>query len=184
MKIKKVGLGSTNPVKYRVVSYVLHKSLGVMPCSINQIKVDSGVRAQLLSAEEVFTGAENRAKRAFLDNDLSVGVESGLIQMSNVNGGYLNVCGCAIYDGKRFSYALSPAFELPSDVLRDVLHKEVEIDEALVNLGMAKNPNIGESVGLIGILTDNEVVREDLVKIAVTLAVMPFKEKNKDWYFR
>jgi len=177
MDIKKVGLGSMNPVKFRAVSDVLHNYLGVIPCQINQIKVDSGVRAQPISIGEVILGAKNRAKRAFIDCDLSVGIESGLFH-APVNSRYLNTCACAIYDGKRFSYGLSPSFELPSDVIKAVVQGGMEVDEAVVASRLTANPNIGEDVGLIGILTGNRVVREDLVKYATIMAVLQITNKK------
>ncbi len=184
MKIRKVGLGSTNPVKYRAVCDVLHRYFGVMPCQVNQMRVESGVNAQPIGSKEVFLGAKNRAMNAFHACDLSVGVESGLIDFGFMKDKYLNACVCTVYDGERFSYGVSQAFSLPPEVLERVLKGEgnVEIDEALMKTGLSGNPNIGEDVGLVGLLTKSRVVREDLVREAVTMAVIPFT--NLGLYFR
>jgi inosine/xanthosine triphosphatase len=181
MNIKKVGLGSMNPVKYRAVCDVFHRYLGVMPCQISQVKADSGVRKQPLTIDEIFRGAENRAEQARRDCDWGVGVESGCYP-SERDSGYENVCVCAIYDGKRFISGRSFPFPLPPKITRKVVFGGMEIDEAAVVSGFTTNPDIGEGIGLIGLLTKRDIVRENMVRIATTNAVLQITSDNEKWY--
>src|SRR5207247_1757153 len=78
--------------------------------------VPSGVDNQPKSLEETVRGAINRAKGAIKDADYSFGLESGLIEVPYTKTGMMDLCVCAIYDGKNIHLGLSSAFELPKNV--------------------------------------------------------------------
>ena len=59
---------------------------------VSSIDVDSGVPDQPFGLDETIKGAINRAKNAFSDEfDLSVGIESGLMETPNSITGYIDL---------------------------------------------------------------------------------------------
>lgn len=63
---------------------------------------ESLVASQPMSLDETIQGAKNRARAAFLEGDLGVGIESGLMYSKEIPTNYYNTVQCAMYDGKEF----------------------------------------------------------------------------------
>ncbi|MBI4140823.1 DUF84 family protein, partial [Candidatus Woesearchaeota archaeon] len=95
----KINIGSQNPNKINAVKEVWQEyALG--NAEIKSVIVASEVPAQPISLNEMIQGATNRAKNAFDNCNLSIGIESGLMPAEGTITGYLGACCCAIYDGK------------------------------------------------------------------------------------
>ena len=94
---------------------------------ITGIACDSGVSNQPLDINEITLGAVNRAKSVFQDCEYSVGIEDGLFKVPNTGSGYMNVCCCAIYDGKNTYLGMGPAFEIPIECVKKILNDGMDL---------------------------------------------------------
>ena len=93
-----VSVGSQNPVKIQATLNVLKKVYKDL--EVHSAEVDSGVPDQPIGLDQTIEGAVNRAKKSYSQNcDLSVGIESGLLETPHTITGYVDLQWCAIFDG-------------------------------------------------------------------------------------
>ncbi|MBI5420740.1 MAG: inosine/xanthosine triphosphatase [Parcubacteria group bacterium] len=168
----KICVGSKNDVKISAVKEVLAYYDDLRDAEICSHEVDSAVSAQPKSIDETMQGAMNRARGAFRDCAYSFGIESGLMVVPNTKTGYMDVCVCAIYDGKQFSFGLSSALEFPREVTRLIFEEGVDSTQAFNKIGLTTNPQIGSAEGIIGVLTKGRLTRKDYTKQAVLTAMI------------
>ena len=164
-------VGSKNPNKIQAVKEAMQAFEPFAGADFQGVSADSGVSDQPIGLEETLTGAQNRAKQAFGDCELSIGLESGLVPVPLTHSGFMNLSACVIYDGRDMFAGLGPAFELPLSITRSVVDDHLELDEAILKSGMTNNPRIGYSEGIIGILTRGVVTRKDYMVPAVAMAL-------------
>ena len=173
MKIK---VGTHNPLKVRATRNVMEKIYTNV--DVEGIEVDSGVSDQPIGLDETIQGAVNRARNAFLDADLSVGIESGLLAAPHSITGYLDLQWCAIYDGERVTLGVSAGFEYPPVVVEEVL-KGQEVGEVMDEVtGVEK---LGQKTGAVSILTKGLLDRTENTEQCVLMAMIP--RMNKGVYF-
>jgi non-canonical (house-cleaning) NTP pyrophosphatase len=85
----------------------------------------------------------------------------------------MDVCVCAIYDGKECHLGLSSAWEFPDTSVTDMTIKDgLDMSQAIKKAGMTKNENIGPSEGAIGILTKGRMDRKEYTKQALRTALI------------
>jgi inosine/xanthosine triphosphatase len=166
-----VNIGSKNPNKFNAVKEAFLLFEQFQNACFESIAADSEISNQPVGFEETITGAANRSKNAFLQCAFSVGLESGLVPIPLTRTGYMNLSVCVIYNGKELYTGISPAFELPDNITKLVIHEKLELDEAILKSGLSANPRIGYSEGIIGVLTDGVVTRKDYMLPAVTMAM-------------
>lgn len=164
-------VGSKNPNKIQAVKEAMTAFEPFVHAKFKGISADSGVSDQPIGLEETLAGAGNRAKHAFGGCDFSVGLESGLVPVPLSQSGFMNLSACVIYDGRDTYAGLGPAFELPEEITRLVVDEKLELDQAIYQSGFSKNPRIGYSEGIIGILTRGVVTRKDYMVPAVSMAL-------------
>lgn len=167
-----INVGSKNGVKIQAVRDAFAEFPQFGPVEVTGISVDSGVHKQPKNIEQTTVGAINRARAAFKDCDLSVGLESGLIEVPYTKSGYMDITMCAIYDGKRFHLGGSSAFEYPKAMIDLVFSKDYEIDEAAKETGFSHDNHIGERHGMIGALTKGKLNRTQYSTQAVMTALI------------
>lgn len=168
----KIIIGSKNKVKVEAVKEIaVHYEMfdGVI---FDMINVESGVADQPKSLEEVVEGAKNRAKNARKGGDLGVGLESGLMDVPGSKSGKMDLCACAIFDGKEFHLGLSSAFECPTEMNRLMLEEGLDMSQACNKIGLTDNPEIGSEEGAIGILTKGRMTRKDYTKQSIITALI------------
>ena len=89
--IKRIGVGSTNPVKIAAVRTVVTRAFPA--AEVIGLSVDSGVSEQPWGDEEARLGARNRARAvlAAAGSDLGVGLEGGVLEteLERVSDGYI-----------------------------------------------------------------------------------------------
>lgn len=168
----KVKVGSKNQNKIQAVKETLLDFPEFSDLEISFMEVDSGVSKQPKNIEQTIKGAMNRAKNAFDNCDISVGLESGLMEFPNTKSGYMDITMCAIYDGKNFHLGGSSVFENPKSMIDLIFEKDYEIDEAAEEIGLTKNSNLGEAEGMVGLLTKGRLNRKDFTKQAVLSALI------------
>src|SRR3989344_3074552 len=109
----RIVVGTTNTAKVAAVEEILKEYPHLAHAEICSTKTASGVANQPKSLGETVDGAINRARDAFNNCDFSIGIESGLMEVPKTKSGYMDVCACAIYDGKEFHIGLSAAWKFP-----------------------------------------------------------------------
>ena len=170
----KVNVGTKNQNKVNAVRETLLSFQEFFNSNIDVclIDVDSGVSKQPKNMEQTTQGAINRAKNAFHNCDISIGLESGLIEFPHTKSGYMDVTMCAIYDGKNFHLGGSSLFEYPKSVVDLIFAKDYEVDEAAKEAGFTENSSVGKAEGMVGLLTKGRLNRKDYSKQAVLTALI------------
>ncbi|WP_231855822.1 DUF84 family protein [Thermococcus peptonophilus] len=129
------------------------------------LEVDSGVPDQPVGLEETVKGAINRAMRAIekAGADFGVGIEAGLYPIDREG---------------RITLGHGPGFEYPLGVIRRVFGEGVEVGIAMGEL--VNDPELKRKIGAIGVLTHERLVRKELNKLAMLMALVP--RLNPEWY--
>lgn len=165
----RVAVGSKNPVKVKATKNVLEKLYGEV--EVDSVKVDSQVPSQPFGIDQTIKGAINRAKNAYRsDYDLSVGIESGLMETPHTITGYVDLQWCAIYDGERVSIGVSAGFEYPPKVIEEVL-KGKEVGEVMDEVTGVDN--LGRKTGAISYFTKGLLDRTENTEQCVLMAIIP-----------
>ena len=173
----KINVGSKNKAKITAVSEIIQDYPQLSSAAIEGTETDSRISVQPKSLDETIGGAMNRARGAFNDCDYSIGLESGLMHVPNTKSGYMDVCVCAIYDGKEFHLGLSSAWEFPDKSITDLMIKDgLDMSQAINKAGLTKNPSIGSDEGAIGILTKGRVDRKEYTKQALRMALIHLEQ--------
>jgi len=176
----KVLVGSENPVKIEATKEVFSKYFGQV--KVTGIEVSSKVSAQPIN-EETFEGAKNRAlelkklnKEKNLGADFFVGIEGGITKL--YSKWFTLGVGCVIDNQGRIGYGVSPYFELPENIVEQLLSGN-ELGEVMEKIS-GKN-NIRQREGAIGFLSKGIMDRKNLYIHSLIVALVPFL--NKDLYF-
>jgi inosine/xanthosine triphosphatase len=172
-----VTVGSKNPVKLKATKKVLEK---IYPeVIVEAVDAESGVPDQPFGLDQTIEGAINRAKYAYTaDIDLSVGIESGLMETPHSLTGYLDLQWCAIYDGERVTLGVSAGFEYPPLVVEEIL-KGREVGDVMDQVTGVEN--LGEKIGAVNYLTQGMLDRTGNTEQCVLMAMVPWI--NEDSYF-
>ncbi|KKU85785.1 MAG: hypothetical protein UY15_C0022G0012 [Parcubacteria group bacterium GW2011_GWA2_47_9] len=168
----RINSGSKNKIKIDALKEILFDYPYFKNAEIEAVEAPSGVANQPKSLEETISGAMNRAKKAFANCDYSFGLESGLMAVPHTKTGFMDVCVCAIFDGKEFHFGLSSAWEVPASVVRYILEDGLDMNEAAVKAGLTDNPKVGSAEGLIGIMTAGRLPRKEYTKEAIRMALI------------
>ena len=169
----RINIGSTNPIKVQAVEEILQEYEKFKNAKIMYSRTRSGVSEQPMSLGETVTGAINRAKKAYNYCDISFGIESGLMEFPESNTGYINHCIAIAYDGKHFYPGTSSGFEFPIEVVKRILHQDLDANQAAKKEGITDKDKLGSEEGLVGILTQGKVTRKDYIKQAIRMALIP-----------
>ncbi|MDO8493241.1 MAG: inosine/xanthosine triphosphatase [bacterium] len=172
----KIIVGSKNKVKVGALEEIVKDYPHLKDAEIFSVEAASGVADQPKSLEETVQGAMNRAKGAFNDCDYSFGLESGLMAVPNTKTGFMDVCVCAIFDGKEHHIGLSSAWEVPKQVAHHMLNEGLDMTQAAIKAGYTKNPKVGQAEGLIGIVTKGRLTRKDYTKESIRTALIHLEQ--------
>lgn len=168
----KINIGTNNQRKVEAVEEAFKEYSEFKNAKVLRVEPSSEVSNQPRSLDETVKGAMNRARNAFLNCDLSLGLESGLLEVPHTKSGYMDICICAIYDGKDFHLGGSSVFEYPKKMIDLVFSKNYEIDQAAKESGFTDSSNIGKEQGVIGALTKGVLDRKGHCKQAVFTALI------------
>jgi len=160
-----VAVGSMNPVKIEAVRSVMESIYGDV--RITAVDVKSNVPEQPFE-EETVKGAENRARSALGDHDLSVGIEAGVFEMYD---GLYDIQHCVVMDRKgKITIGMGPGFRYP-DKVAELIRKGHTVGKAM-NV-VYTNDDRGQSEGAIGILSKGLLDRKGLTEQSVITAMLP-----------
>jgi len=168
----KIIVGSKNPNKVEAVREAFGSFKEFRDIEIVSLSADSGVGEQPKTMEDTVNGAMNRARNAFIDCDLSVGIESGIFKVPNTKSGYMDSTICALFDGKNYHLGGSPTFEYPKSMVDLVLNEGHDISQAAKKIGLTNNSDVGDAEGIIGILSNGVLDRKSYTKPAVITAII------------
>ncbi len=163
-----VGVGSVNPVKVRGARIAFSRYMNAV---VKPVEVDPRVPPQPVGFRQLIIGGVNRAVGALkaIDADYGVGIEAGPLRIDKDLG--LEVQVAVIVDkGLRVSMGTSAGFLLPSIVAREVLGGR-ELGEVFP---IKRGHDLGEGIGVIGVLSMGLTTRQDLTVQAVEAALLPF----------
>ncbi len=174
-----IRVGSKNQAKVTAVEEILRDYSHLAQAEVEGVEVDSGISSQPKSLDETIQGAMNRARKVFQNCDYGIGLESGLMQVPYSKGGFMDVCACAIYDGKEYHLGLSSAWEFPDvSVTRIMIEEGLDMSQAINKAGLTDNPDIGSDLGAIGILTKGRIDRKEYTKQALRTALIHLEQFN------
>jgi inosine/xanthosine triphosphatase len=173
----KVVVGSKNPVKLNATRNVLER---IYPnIEVSSVDIDSEVPDQPFGLDQTIEGAINRAKNAYsVEFDLSVGIESGLMETPNSLTGFIDLQWCAIYDGDKTTIGVSSGFEYPPEVVKEVL-KGVEVGDVMDRVTGVED--LGQKKGAVSILSHDMLNRTENTEQCVLTAMIP--RMNAKMYF-
>jgi len=173
----KVIVGSKNPVKINATSNILSKIYGDI--EVTSKDADSGVPDQPFGLDQTIKGAINRAKNAYSKRfDLSVGIESGLMETPNSITGYIDLQWCAIFDGDKITIGVSSGFEYPPEVVKEVLNG-VEVGDVMDKITGVEE--LGQKKGAVSYLSRDMINRTENTEQCVLTAMIP--RLNQKIYF-
>jgi len=175
-----VYVGTTNKCKVAAVKKVMKEYDMLKNLIVKSKKVESGISDQPMTLDETTRGARNRARAAFEKGGFcSFGIESGLLKLQPDSSEYFDVCVVSCYDGKRFTEGLSSAFQIPQKIMKYVLEGQ-NLTQAANSAGITTKEDLGEREGLIGILSNGRITRQDYTEQGIRTAV--FGIEKQDWY--
>lgn len=170
--MKKIIIGSHNPVKVAVVKEVFAKVFPGMTCEFLLHKAESGVVDQPFGIAETRLGAANRAgacHEAFPDADYFVGLEGGIEIIDEEY--WVSAWMCVQDQTGKQGFGRSSAFLLPSAVT-DLIKEGKELAEA--GDIVFDETNSGQKGGTVSFLTNNIVNRKNFYMEAMIFALIPF----------
>lgn len=174
-----IAIGSTNPIKVSAFEEVMKNYVLLQDAKIHPISVSSDVSDQPLSLNETVRGAKNRARNAFNECHgrlFSIGIESGLMEVSESKTGFMEFCVCCVYNGKDYYFGQSCAFELPQAIINLIINEKKELGDACFQAGYTTNPKLGAAEGLISILTNGRINRKEYTKQAIITALIQIEK--------
>jgi len=168
----KVAVGSQNKnkidgVRDAFLRYFDECELDVMPIAI--VIEEFGHPKNL---RETVEGAVKRARAAFGDCDIAVGIESGLMEVPYTQTGYMEATICALYDGTNIHIGFGTAFEWPTAVLDGILNKGLDGSQAMRVAGVTDSEKIGAAEGAVFNLTNGQANRRAQVEQATITALI------------
>lgn len=166
----KVGIGTKNPLKIKVIEEAFTKVFKEV--EFTPLETDSEVPDEPKEAE-ILKGALNRARNSLMENDFGVGMESGIVKVENRT---FAIGYCVIIDKEgKYTIGSQPMFELPR-IFSERIDKGEDLGKITDDIFKAKN--IKHSVGAVGMISNNLLTREDLIRAAVFTALIPLVGKK------
>ena len=143
--------------------------------------VESGVPDQPVGLQEIVAGARSRARAAYSKGpcDLAVGIEDGLVVLTEIDSEVMNIGAAVLTDGVRESVGLSSGFAYPSACLGPALEDREPIGGVFdrywkETVGEDFEISSGLSVGNIGRLSLGALTRSEYGRHAVICALIRF----------
>ncbi len=173
----KIVVASRNPAKVKAVLQGFELLFPEEKKEVIEVDVDSGVSDQPMSDEETLQGARNRAQNAkdyWPDAHYWVGLEGGITgNAAEMEAFAWIVVLSPGLEGK----SRTTSFQLPFKVTTLIMegHELGHADDIVFGKTDSK-----KSSGAVGLLTDGAISRSTLYAQAVSLALIP--HKNKELY--
>lgn len=172
--MKKIAVGSKNPVKIQAVKQAFEKVWPDEVWHVEGTDVDSGVPDQPMSDSESIKGATNRATRALraLNPNFAVGLEGGI---QEIDGKYFD-CGWVVVKDKEGNIGVGSSVRMivPKKMMKLIRegYELGDVDDKIFGLENTKHGS-----GHFGLMTKDAITRThgytDGVIAALTLFIHP-----------
>jgi inosine/xanthosine triphosphatase len=166
----RVAVGSQNPVKIEAVNQAF--GLYFDEIEIVPVSVDSGVQPFPMSQQETLTGAQNRVQKAWEADtsiDYAVGIEAGVFTIET----YFLVQGfAAVKKDDELGLGCSVAFEVSPNLMAKIDPSSDRSKQTIEQL--LGRSNIFHQEGVVGVLTQNQLTRTQILRDAVICALPRF----------
>lgn len=170
----KINVGSKNAVKVSAV----RETLKLYPNLFQNLEVlgtDVSVEefGHPIGFDSIINGSNDRAKESFKNCSYSIGLESGLVEVPKTKSGYMEISACTIFDGGNLYHGLSSGFEWPLSVTKGILSGDGDASKLFKDLKITNSNKQGaEEGGIVGVLTNNRMLREEQIKQSLVLALI------------
>lgn len=149
-------------------------------------QVDTGVSEEPWGFPATMQGAQNRARAAFqcleLEDEppgfvaLGVGVESGFIDVTPTAFTLYNFDVCCLFDGSCDYFGISPGFEYPHRLVRDIfLHRQ---PFQAARQYITTSPDIERQGGIVGVLAAGLIDRPEMTRLATHMALIRYLQRH------
>ena len=190
--VHRVMLGSQNGAKVRGVQAAFDGLRSVVQGPDLQspetwtCQVDTGVGEEPWGFPATIQGAQNRARAAFehLEAEdaqagrvtLGIGVESGFIEVTPTAFTLYNFDVCCLFDGSCDYFGISPGFEYPRRLVRDIfLHRQ---PFQAARQYITTSPDIERQGGIVGVLAAGHIDRPEMTRLAAHMALIRYLQRH------
>lgn len=168
--MKKIIVGSTNPVKINSTRLAFEAAFPEEEFEVDGVTAESDVRDQPMSDSETFSGAQNRANHVKGNNqaDYFVGIEGGVQDRGDDMEAF---AWTVVLSNGTEGKARTSSFILPHEV-GSLVRSGMELGHA--DDKVFKQTHSKQKNGAVGLLTNDIIDRTEYYKQAVILALVPF----------
>jgi inosine/xanthosine triphosphatase len=151
-------------------------------------QVDTGVHDEPWGFPTTIQGAQNRAEAAYtvLPEErqsispehiaLGIGVESGFIEVAPATFTLYNFDICALFDGQHYYLGISPGFEYPRRLVRNIFLHRQPFQKARQYITTAAD--IEQHSGIVGVLADGLIDRSEMTRLSTRLALIRYLRRQ------
>lgn len=190
--IHRVMLGSRNGAKVRGVQAAFDglraaiQGPDLQSTETWTCQVETGVNEEPWGFPATIQGAQNRARAAFerLGTQdaapgcvaFGIGVESGFIEVTPAAFTLYNFDVCCLFDGSCDYFGISPGFEYPRRLVRDIfLHRQ---PFQTARQYITTSPDIERQGGIVGVLAGGHVDRPEMTRLAAHMALIRYLQRH------
>lgn len=169
----KIIVCSTNPVKISAAREAFKSHFSSIKIETIDVSHEAGVLQQPLSSEETLDSAVRRVEIAqnLTDADYYVSMEGGMSEDSY--GVFLTWYVCILNKNGEKSLAGGGRMPLPRSIYNELKeNRETELGDIMDRI--SKEENVKQKGGSTAIFTGNRVMRKDVFRRAILMALIPF----------
>ena len=149
-------------------------------------EVETGVSEEPWGFPATVQGAQNRARAAYeslgMDDApaghvaLGIGVESGFIEVAPAAFTLYNFDVCCLFDGSCDYFGISPGFEYPRRLVRDIFLHRQPFQSARQYI--TTSPDIERQGGIVGVLAGGLIDRPEMTRLAAHMALIRYLQRH------
>jgi len=153
-------------------------------------QVETGVNDEPWGFVSTVQGAQNRAQAAYAhlmsgsvpspaptgQVAFGIGVESGFIDVTPVTFTLYNFDVCALFDGQVYYLGISPGFEYPRRLVRNIFLHRQPFQQARQYI--TTTADVEQQAGLVGVLAGGLIDRPEMTRLATRLALIRYLRRH------
>ena len=189
-------LGTTNAAKIHGVRAAfadVREALQAPELTLSETwtcQVETGVSDEPWGFASTVQGAQNRAQSAYArlmgrsvpspvpagHVACGIGVESGFIEVTPVTFTLYNFDVCALFDGQAYYLGISPGFEYPRRLVRNIFLHRQPFQQARQYI--TTTADVEQQAGLVGVLAGGLIDRPEMTRLATRLALIRYLQRH------
>ena len=107
---------------------------------------------------------------------VGIGVESGFIEVTPVTFTLYNFDVCALFDGQAYYLGISPGFEYPRRLVRNIFLHRQPFQQARQYI--TTTADVEQQAGLVGVLAGGLIDRPEMTRLATRLALIRYLRRH------